>query len=84
MELAREEAILARERNEQQNHALVVHMHQEADKRADERQTNAKEDLLRRKDIISMVHDNKEAAAEQVELKKQDNKKIRDEVHRDI
>ena len=31
-----------------------------------------------------MVHDNKEAAAQQVELKKEDNKRIRDEVHRDI
>lgn len=45
-------------------------MRVQADVRQDEREKNAADDLLRRKDIISMVHDNKEAAAEQVELKK--------------
>jgi hypothetical protein len=59
-------------------------MRVEADKRQVERNANKADDLEKRKGIISMVHENKEAAAEQVELKKQDNKKIRDEVHREI
>ena len=84
MELAREEAILAREKKEQENNQLVAQMRIEADKRDVERSENKAGDLQRRKSIIEMVHENKEAAAEQVELKKLENKKVRDEVHLEI
>jgi hypothetical protein len=34
--------------------------------------------------VIDQVHSNKEAAAQQVIAKMQDNKAVRDEVHRDL
>ena len=40
--------------------------------------------MVYKKDMIAQVHSNKEAAAEQVILKKQQNKDIRDEVHKDL
>lgn len=50
----------------------------------DEREEKQQELIAQKKDIIAQVHSNKEAAAEQVALKQQDNKQIRDEVHREL
>ena len=84
MEMAREEAIAARERKEKENHHLVNKMRNQMDIMMDERETNLQEVMAAKKDIIAQVHTNKEAAAEQVILKQADNKSIRDEVHRDL
>lgn len=40
MELAREEAILAQQRKEQENHSLVLKMKIESEKRGEERDKN--------------------------------------------
>jgi len=56
----------------------------ESEIRSEEIERNIEEDLNRRKDVIQMVHDNRDAAAEQVMAKKAENKAIRDEVHRDL
>lgn len=84
MELAREEAILARERKEEENHQLVNKMRVDMDKMMQQRENDLEEVMAYKKDMIAQVHSNKEAAAEQVVLKKQQNKEIRDEVHRDL
>ena len=84
MELAREEAILARERKEKENHQLVNKMRDEMDKMMEEREINLQEIIDQKKEVIQQVHNNKEAAAEQVALKQADNKRVRDEVHRDL
>ena len=42
------------------------------------------EDFERRKKIIEGVHANDKAASEQMELIKKENKRIRDEVHREM
>ncbi len=56
MELAREEAILAQERKEQENHALVIKMKKESEKRGEEREKNLQEDYDKRKALIEEVH----------------------------
>ncbi len=43
-----------------------------------------KADLDKKKDVIALVHANRDAAAIEVQGKKDENKKIRDEVHREI
>ena len=84
MELAREQAILAREMNEQENRQLVNKMRIESDKRNDEIEKNIEEDLDKKKEVIALVHANRDAAANEVQAKKDENKAIRDEVHRDL
>lgn len=56
----------------------------ESDNRNDEIEKNIHEDLATKKDVISMVHANRDAAANEVQAKKHENKKVRDEVHRDL
>ena len=84
MELAREEAIAARERKEKENMQLVGKMRHEMDIMMDRREEEMNEILVQKKEVIAQVQANKDAAAEQVVLKQQDNKAIRDEVHRDL
>lgn len=84
MELAREEAILAQERKEQENKQVVKKMKVDMDKRMDEREKNLDEAIAQKKEVIASVHANKDAAAEQVVLKQLDNKRIRDEVHKEM
>ena len=84
MELAREEAILARERKEKENHQLVNKMRHQMDIMMDEREANLQEVMQQKKEVIAQVHSNKEAAAQQVVAKQQENKAVRDEVHRDL
>ena len=64
MELAREEAILARERKEKENHLLVGKMRHEMDVMMDEREIKLQEVMEQKKEVIAQVHSNKEAAAE--------------------
>lgn len=50
----------------------------------DEREVKLQELIIEKKEVIAQVQSNKEAAAEQVVLKQQENKAVRDEVHRDL
>ena len=84
MELAREQAILARENKEQENHHLVNKMRAEMDVMMDERELNIQELINQKKDVIAQVQANKDAAAEQVVQKQKENKAVRDEVHREL
>ena len=59
-------------------------MRVESDYRQDEIEKNLLENLDKKKDVIAMVHANRDSAAIEVKAKKDDNKKIRDEVHRDL
>lgn len=63
MELAREEAILARENKEKENHLLVNKMRHEMDVMMDEREIKLQEVIQAKKEVIAQVHSNKEAAA---------------------
>ena len=49
-----------------------------------EREINLQKIIEEKKEVIAQVQANKDAAAENVVLKQQDNKAIRDEVHRDL
>ena len=84
MELAREEAILAQERKEAENKAVVQKMKVDMDMRMDEREKNLEEAMVQKKEVIASVHANKDVAAEQVVMKQMDNKRIRDEVHKEL
>ena len=53
MELAREQAILARENKEQENHHLVNKMRAEMDVMMDERELNIQELINQKKDVIA-------------------------------
>jgi len=84
MELAREMAIQAREQKEAENHKLVNQMRGQMDVMMGEREINLQKIIEEKKEVIAQVQANKDAAAENVVLKQQDNKAIRDEVHRDL
>ena len=66
MEMAREEAILARERNERENHQLVNKMRHEMDVMMDKREVDLAEVMAAKKEVIAQVHSNKEAAHDAV------------------
>ena len=50
----------------------------------EQREEDIQEILEQKKEVIAQVQANKDAAAEQVVLKMQENKAVRDEVHRDL
>jgi len=52
MEMAREEAILAQERQTKENQILVLKMKEESAIRGDEIDKNIQEDLSKRKEVI--------------------------------
>ena len=56
----------------------------QSDQRNDEIEANIIEDLGKKKDVIALVHANRDAAANEVQNKKDENKKVRDEIHREI
>ena len=84
MELAREEAILAQERKEKENNEVAKKMKVDMEKRMEEREKNLNEAMEQKREVIASVHANKDAAAEEVVKKQQDNKRIRDEVHKEM
>ena len=53
MELAREEAIAARERKEKENHSLVNKMRAQMDVMMDEREIKLQEVIAQKKDVIA-------------------------------
>ena len=59
-------------------------MKNEMEGRMQEREKNLEEAIEKKKEVIASVHANKDAAAEEVVKKQQDNKKIRDEVHKEM
>ena len=75
---------MAQQRNEEKNQRLVAKMRAEMEVRMEEREIGLEEIMQQKKEVIAQVHANKDAAAEQVEAKKAENKAIRDEVHRDL
>lgn len=84
MELAREEAILAQQRKEKENHQLVNKMKIEQEKRLEEREKNLQEDFYKRKEVIEKVQEHKVATQIQVQAKKDENKRIRDQVNKEL
>lgn len=84
MEMAREEAILAQERQTKENQILVLKMKEESAIRGDEIEKNIQEDLSKRKEVIGQVHSQKDKTRVMVQAKKEENKNIRDEVHKDL
>ena len=50
----------------------------------EEREKNLQEAIEQKKEVIASVHANKDAAAEEVVKKQMDNKRIRDEVHKEM
>ena len=64
MELAREEAIAARERKEKENHDLVTKMRHDMDGMMEQREIDIERLIDAKKDVIAQVHANKDAARE--------------------
>lgn len=64
MELAREAAIKARERQEAENHTFVNKMREEMENLMEERELHLQEVMEKKKEVIAQVHSNKEAAAQ--------------------
>lgn len=67
MELAREEAIKAQQQKAQENHALVVRMKIESEKREEERERNMNEDYERRKALIEEVKSGQDNARQNMQ-----------------
>ena len=59
-------------------------MKEESAIRGDEIEKNIREDLNKRKEVIDQVHTQKDKTRIMVQAKKEENKNIRDEVHKDL
>ncbi len=84
MELAREEAILAQQKKLDNNKVLVTKMKIEAEVRQQEREDLISEDKEQRKAIVEAVQSQKDKAAIEVAKVKEEKKKIRDDINKEI
>lgn len=84
MELAREEAMEAQKRKEKENQLLVAKIKEEKGIALIYREEEKKEEFLKRKEVVEQVQSQKDNALLEMEKVKDDNRKIRDEVNREL
>ena len=82
--MAREDAIMARDRKEKENNRLVHQMRSKMDKMMNQREDQFAADMAQKKEVVAQVQANKEIVTEQVILNKAEKRAIRDEVNREI
>ncbi|CAI2385508.1 unnamed protein product [Moneuplotes crassus] len=84
MELARHEAIEVKKQKHKENQFNAAKMKVEADMREDQRHHEKVIDQENKKELISMIHDQRVVAGDEKEKIVQKNKEIRDQVHEEI
>ena len=84
MEMTREEAIEAQKRKEKENHLLVSKIKEEMTIALIHREEEKKEDWQKKKEVVEQVQSQKDNAAYEMERVKEENRRIRDEVNREL
>ena len=84
MELAREEAIEAKQQKERINKLNAQKQKVEGEMRLESLAEEKEEDAKVKVQIVDMIHAQRHQAAEKVEDVKKDNRRIRDEIHQEI
>lgn len=84
MEMAREAAIDAMKQKERENKLLVSKMKVEMNIKFDEKDKQQGEDFIKRKEVVDTIHNQKDNAALEMEKMKQDKRRIRDEVNKEL
>lgn len=84
MELAREAAMEAQEQRQRENHLLVAKLKAEMDIKFDEKDAKQKEDFLKKKEVVETVLSQKDNALREMERVKEENRRIRDEVNKEL
>ena len=84
MELAREEAMEAQKRKEKENKFLVAKMKEEKEIKFIERDEQIKEEFQKKKEVIEQVQSQKDNAVLEMVRVKEENRRIRDEVNREL
>jgi len=84
MELAREQAIMAKEKSVQDNHKFAAKVKKEVDQLLNERERTNEQDLKDNKETIQIIHHQHEKAAQAVVDKHQENRHIRDVIAKDM
>ena len=84
MEMAREQAMEAQKRKEKENRLVVAKIKEEKEIKFIELEEQVKEDFVKKKEVVEAVLSQKDNALREMERVKEDNRKIRDEVNRDL
>ena len=84
MEMTREEAIEAQKRKEKENHLLVSKIKEEMTIALIHREEEKKVDWQKKKEVVEQVQSQKDNAAYEMERVKEENRRIRDEVNREL
>lgn len=84
MELSREEAILAQQKQTQANKINAKHMKVESHNRLEQREKNLKEEFDKRIAIVDQVHVQKCKTSEAVQSMKDENRDLRNMIHKEI
>lgn len=84
MEMAREEAMEAQKRKEKENRLVVAKIKEEKGIKFIELEEQNKEDFVKKKEVVEAVLSQKDNALKEMEKVKEDNRKIRDEVNREL
>lgn len=84
MELSRDEAILAQKKKTHENKLNARDMKIEANSRAEQRETESKELLEKKMEVVEQVHSQKDKASEAMEEKRKENREVRDVMNKEI
>ena len=84
MELARDQAILAKEKNVQDNHMFAVGVKKEVDKLLVERDHNLNDKLFENKEVIDQIHVQHEKAKVAVKDRHVENRELRDQITKEM
>lgn len=84
MEFAREEAILAQQKQAHNNKINAKKMKVESNVRLDQREKNLKEEFGRRVEIVDKVHEQKCKTSEAVQTMKDENRELRNMINKEI
>lgn len=84
MELSREEAILAQQKQKQINKVNAKHMKIDSHARLEQREKNLKEEFGRRVEIVDKVHEQKCKTTEAVQAMKDENRELRNQISKEI
>ena len=84
MEMARQSAMEAQKHKERENQLVVLKMKAEMDIKFHEKDELQREDFIRKKEVVETVLSQKDNATREMEKMKEDKRRIRDEVNKEL
>jgi len=84
MEMARQSAMEAQKHKERENQLVVLKMKAEMDIKFHEKDELQREDFIRKKEVVETVLSQKDNATREMDKMKEDKRRIRDEVNKEL